>query len=194
MKTACDRVWRALIAAAVALVLVSCAAQQPARKAPSREWLSVTAASVDRRGFDSAEVDDAMAFGLEGGYDFVTTPRFNAGVELGLVWSRHSVPPVNGPEDDPRLTVARWCLGARATLDLRPVNALLYVHGGGYARDESSDDEPQFAQDGRGNYIGAGIDFWFDNVGRIGPFVRSYDFTDSDLTEVLVGVSSTFRL
>jgi len=164
------------------------------REGRGPEWISVSVSSDDRRGSDEAEVDDSAAFGLEGGYNVLNTKHVDAGFELGVVWSRHDVPQTTGTNSSPWLSVTRWNLGLRGSLDFTPLNGLIYVDGGLYVRDENSNDEPSFEQSGRGSYVGAGLDFWFDTGGRMGPFVRYYDFADSDLTEVLVGLSATFSL
>lgn len=165
---------------------------KPAEREEGREWIAVAVSSDDRRGSDSAEVSDAAAFTLEGGYDILVTKPLRAGFEIGVVWSQHDVPVVSGTATDPRLYVTRWNLGGRLALNVKPLNAVIYADGGIYVRDESSADEPSFGQHGRGNYVGGGLDFWFDASGRMGPFVRMYDFADSDLTDVLVGLSATF--
>ncbi|MEO7155901.1 MAG: hypothetical protein ABI054_14730 [Planctomycetota bacterium] len=165
------------------------------RRELSREWLSVAVSSVDRRGSDEALVDDSAAFTLEGGYDVLATDVVRAGFEIGVVWSRHEVEQVSGTSSDPKLSVARWNLGVRVALESQlPVRATLWADGGVYIRDESSGDEPDLEQDGGGGYVGGGLDFWFDESGRMGPFIRYYDFRDSDLDEVLVGLSATFSL
>jgi hypothetical protein len=172
----------------------ACRVPGPPPEGRGREWLSVFAASVDRRGSDADQVDDSAAFALEGGYDVLATTRVRAGFEIGVSWSRHDVPVTTGTDENPKLSVARYQLGGRASLDLTPLNAVLYVNGGIYVRNEESNDEPDFEQNGRGNYLGGGLDFWYDSTGRMGPFVRAYDFADSDLTEVLVGLAATFSL
>jgi hypothetical protein len=62
-----------------------------------------------------------------------------------------------GTDENPKLSVARYQLGGRASLDLTPLNAVLYVNGGIYVRNEESNDEPDFEQNGRGNYLGGGL-------------------------------------
>src|SRR5688572_20025755 len=166
----------AICALTALTTLGACAAPPAPPEGRGPEWISFLVASVDRRGSDEDSVDDSAALGIEGGYDIVNTEHFDAGFEIGVSWSRHDVPRVDGLDDDPSLDVARWLLGGRASLDLWPWNTLIYVHGGIYVRDESSDDEPGFEQDGRGSYAGAGLEFWFDPGGRLGPFVRRYDF------------------
>lgn len=174
--------------------LGACRAPGPPPEGRGREWLSVFVASVDRRGSDADQVDDSGALALEGGYDVIEFWRMRGALEIGAVWSRHDVPMVQGTDEDPKLSVVRYSLGGRAALDLAPLNAVLYVNGGVYVRDEESNDEPAFEQNGRGAYIGGGLDFWYDATGRMGPFVRAYDFADSDLNEVLVGIAATFSL
>ncbi|HTF89100.1 MAG TPA: hypothetical protein VK843_11875 [Planctomycetota bacterium] len=165
------------------------------RREESREWLSVAVSSVDRRGSDEDLVDDSAAFTLEGGYDVFATQVVRAGFEIGVVWSRHEVEQVSGTSSDPKLSVARWNLGVRVALESpAPLRATLWADGGVYIRDENSSDEPDIEQNGGGSYVGGGLDFWFDESGRMGPFIRYYDFRDSDLDEVLVGLSATFSL
>jgi hypothetical protein len=185
-----------VLCAALALAAAAhgCRAPGPPPEGRGREWLSVFGGSVDRRGSDADLVDDSAAFALEGGYDVLATEHVRAGFEVGVVWSSHDVPQTVGTNADPRLTVARWALGARASLDLTPLNAVLWANGGIYVRSEDSSDEPDFEQDGRGSYVGGGLEFWFDGTGRMGPFVRGYDFADSDLTEVMLGLAVTFSL
>ena len=69
---------------------------------------------------------------------------------------------------------------------------MLYVNGGVYLRDEDCHDEPGLENSGHGPYYGAGLDFWFDRNGRMGPFVRSYELSDGSLRETLFGLSITF--
>jgi hypothetical protein len=157
-----------------------------------REWFGVAGAVVDRRGSDAQSIDDGPALTLEGGYDLVTTRYLRAGFELGVNWSHHDMERISGIDDDPDIDVARWNLGGRASLSIEPLGVVAYVDGGIYFRSEDSDEEPDQEQDGRGSYVGGGLDFWYDSIGRMGPFVRYYDFADSDLTEVLVGLSITF--
>src|SRR5262249_15027338 len=94
-----------------------------------REWIAVAVSSDDRRGSDSGEVHDSAAFTLEGGYDVLKLDPLRAGFELGVVWSRHKVEQTTGTEDDPRMNVTRWNLGARATLDVARF-AVLWCDGG----------------------------------------------------------------
>ncbi|HUR29453.1 MAG TPA: hypothetical protein VM509_14785 [Planctomycetota bacterium] len=154
------------------------------------EWIAVAVSSDDRRGADSADVSDTAAFTLEGGYDLLTTEHVRAGLEIGVVWSSHDARKLTGTDEDPRLYVTRWNLGGRLAFEFERV--VLYGDGGVYVRSESSDDEPTLEQDGRGGYIGGGIDFWYEENARLGPFVRAYDFADSDLNELLIGISATF--
>lgn len=186
------------------LALGACAAQRAryaggeddwmsygAPKRPAgHEWIGVSVSSDDRRGGDSADVSDSAAFTLEGGYDLLATEHVRAGFEIGVVWSSHDVSQITGTETDPRLYVTRWNFGGRVAFELYP--AVLYGDGGVYVRSESSDDEPTLEQDGQGGYIGGGIDFWYEENARLGPFVRAYDFADSDLNELLIGISATF--
>jgi hypothetical protein len=51
---------------------------------------------------------------------------------------------------------------------------------------------PPDEQSGHGLYLGGGLDLWFDRIGRMGPFVRVYELSDSDVRDVLVGFSVTF--
>ncbi len=183
------------LAAPLALFVVSaCVAPRAPREGYSREWIEVFFASDDRRGSDENSVDDSGAWALEGGYNFVNTKHVDVGFEIGAVWSQHDVPQTDGTQTHPRLNVARYSLGGRVSLDFTPVNAVLWIDGGIYVRDEVSSTEPSYEQDGRGNYAGAGLDFWYDASGRMGPFVRTYDFADSDLSEVMVGLSVTFSI
>lgn len=173
---------------------VSCRAVAPSDLEARPEWVRVEVAGVDRRGSDADLVDDAVAYTLEGGYDLVRTPRWRAGIELGVTWSRHDVVPIVGTDDDPQLDVLRWMAGAQAALRLFGGEAALWVDAGASFRYEDADDEPDYDQQGAGSYFGAGFDVYYVPGARMGPFVRVHEFSENDLREVLVGIGATIHL
>lgn len=162
-----------------------------------REWFAVSGAIVERGGDDTQDVDDAGAFGIEGGHDVLATEQFRAGFEFGFSWSSHDGNPTSAPAQGYDLNVMRWSMGGRASFQMPAIGAVLYANGGIYLRDEdlSGVDPvaiPPEEESGHGLYYGAGMDFWYDRIGRMGPFVRVYEVSDSDVRDVLVGFSVTF--
>jgi hypothetical protein len=176
---------------ALGLLVGACRAVPPEPRVLGREWLSVTGSVADRQGVDEAVVEDAGALGIDGGWDLVVQP-VRIGLEAGVVASRHdlelSVPGVA----DPELQVWRFSMGARAAWDLEALGSAPYVRAGVFYRNEESTDGVDFEHDGRGTYIGAGWDFWFDSGGRMGPFVLAFHSSERDTDEVLVGLGATF--
>jgi hypothetical protein len=161
-----------------------------------RTWFSGAASIVQLHGDDDLEsADSGGAFTIEGGYDLWTTELLRAGWEIGATWSRYDVEPQGSGGEHYDLDVAHWSLGARASLALPPIEGVLFVNGGMYFRDEAvfGDDNDYYDEsDGSGVYFGAGLEWWFDRIGRMGPMVRAYQDSDSDAYELLVGMSVTF--
>jgi hypothetical protein len=180
------------IACALAATLsAACeAVRPPFAPLPPRQWVTLSSGVIERRGSDADVVNDALAWTLEGGYDMVAT-SVRIGPEIGVTWSSHDLD-IPGADGDPGLDIARWNFGGRVGFDIRQLNSVWYVRGGIYLRDETTS-EPDVAQDSSGYYAGAGVEFWFDQTGRMGPFVRWYDSNDTDLEEVLVGLAVTFH-
>ena len=58
-------------ALALAALAGGCEAPVTYEDHSDREWFSLFAGGVDRRGSDADGVDDALGFGAMGGYDFV---------------------------------------------------------------------------------------------------------------------------
>lgn len=186
-----------MLAGLLLLASSACKNSMPPRDGHGREWFSVSGSMVERDGDVGQDVDESGAFTIEGGYDVLTTQYLRAGFEVGFNWSSQDVRSTTAPSESWDLSVARWSMGARAGLLIPGVDGVLYVNGGLFLRDEDADDSDAVAvpppeESGTGLYVGAGLDFWFDRVGRMGPFVRYYDDSDSDVRETLIGLSVTF--
>jgi hypothetical protein len=186
-----------MLAGLLCLASSACRNTLPPRDGHGRQWFAVAGSMVERDGDQAQDVDEAGAFTLEGGYDVLTTEYLRAGFEVGFNWSSHDVRSTSTPGESWDLYVARWSMGARAGLMIPAIDGVLYVNGGFFLRDEDADDwdvvaAPPPEESGTGLYIGGGLDFWFDRVGRMGPFVRYYDDSDSDVHEMLIGLSVTF--
>jgi hypothetical protein len=156
-----------------------------------REWFSGGISSIDRRGADEGVVDDALGFTIEGGYDLILEP-VRAGLELGVTWSFHDMADAPTSLTDDGVDVARYLMGGRVTVDLPPLNSVVYVRSGFYHRDQRADQPTAADADGRGTYVGGGLDFWIDGRSRMGPFLMWYEDDEQDLQDLVIGLSATF--